>query len=441
MEKLNIKGEEVSKYTVAEFIRANPYGSIVPWEAQSGVSAIAAGAYHSLALKDGNVIVWGSHSDGEFDVPTEAQSGVSAIAGGFCRCLALKDGKVIFWGNPCGSVPWDVQSGVSAIAAGDFHSLALKNGTVIAWGGNTWGESDVPWEAQSGVSAIAAGSDHSLALISGSSSAGTLQFEASSVSVNENAGSVSLSVTRSGGSSGVASANYATANGTASAGTDYTATSGDFTWADGNSDNKTITVPISDDSVADGDKYFTVQLSSASGASLGSPYSVTVTIVDNDTPPFTLSASISLLSGFGELYLNNTISFSANVVGAQGTVSYQWDLSGDGSFGDASGQQVSYQYSTEGTRLVQVRVNDGYQSTTASLFVTIGKAPQPDEPTPPPAIDPESGDPRAPSTGAIANSFKFDNSTKRDKGLIIIIHGIVRAAWRLEHVLVQHPRL
>ena len=253
-------------------------------------------------------------------------------------------------------------------------------------------------------------------------SAGTLQFSASSANINEDAGSVSLTVTRSGGSSGTAMVNYTTQNGTAIASTDYTATSGQLNWADGSSDSQTITVPIINRAGTQGGRAFIVTLSDASGASLGSIYQVTVTI--NDASPSVLSASISLLSGFGELYINNPISLYANVSGAQGTASCQWDLNGDGSFGDASGQQVSYQYSTEGTRLVEVRVNDGYQSATASLFVTIGKAPQPNEPTPPPALDPKSGDGRDPLNG----DNSFTDWSKKENGLIIIAHGMNAAA-------------
>src|SRR5579883_1034496 len=50
----------------------------VPPEAQEGVTAIAAGAFHSLALKNGQVIAWGQNSDGQTDVPEEAKSGVTA---------------------------------------------------------------------------------------------------------------------------------------------------------------------------------------------------------------------------------------------------------------------------------------------------------------------------------------------------------------------------
>ena len=56
--------------------------------------------------------------------------------------------------------------------------------------------------------------------------AGTLQFSAAGYSVSQSKGSVTITVTRTGGSGGQAWVNYATANGTATAGTNYTAKSG-----------------------------------------------------------------------------------------------------------------------------------------------------------------------------------------------------------------------
>ena len=142
----------------------------VPVDAQSGVTAIAAGGFHSLALKNGRVIAWGDKSSGQSTVPVGAQSGVTAIAAGEYHSLALKNGQVIAWGdNNAGQteVPVDAQSGVTAIAAGDFFSLALKNSGVIAWGDTVDGETTVPVDAQSGVTAIAGGSFFSLALKNG----------------------------------------------------------------------------------------------------------------------------------------------------------------------------------------------------------------------------------------------------------------------------------
>ena len=111
---------------------------------------------------------------------------------------------------------------------------------------------------------------------------GSVQLSSATYSVNENGGTVTITAMRTGGSSGAASVSYATANGSATAGSDYTARSGTLTWADGDSANKTFTVPILDDSILEGNETFTVNLSGASGATLGSPSSATVTIVDNE---------------------------------------------------------------------------------------------------------------------------------------------------------------
>jgi Regulator of chromosome condensation (RCC1) repeat len=148
----------------------------VPPAATSGVTAVAAGYDHSLALKqDGSVIAWGcaAYDVGQCTVPVEATSGVIAIAAGYAHSLALKeDGSVIAWG--CGdganggqcTVPAAASSGVVAIGAGYIHSLALKqDGSVIAWGcALDVGQCTVPPEAMSGVTAIAAGDVSSLAL-------------------------------------------------------------------------------------------------------------------------------------------------------------------------------------------------------------------------------------------------------------------------------------
>jgi Ca2+-binding RTX toxin-like protein len=53
------------------------------------VTAIAAGGYHNLALKeDGTVVAWGYNNDGQTNIPA-GLSGVTAIAGGYFHSLAL----------------------------------------------------------------------------------------------------------------------------------------------------------------------------------------------------------------------------------------------------------------------------------------------------------------------------------------------------------------
>jgi len=113
--------------------------------------------------------------------------------------------------------------------------------------------------------------------------AGTLQFSTASYSSSEGSGTATITVSRSGGSSGAVSVNYSTSNGTATAGSDYTAASGTLNWADGDSASKTFTVAITDDTAAESSETVNLTLSTPSGgATLGSPSSAVLTIVDND---------------------------------------------------------------------------------------------------------------------------------------------------------------
>jgi endoglucanase len=112
----------------------------------------------------------------------------------------------------------------------------------------------------------------------GGTSAGTIVVAQGSYSVSQATGSAAVKVSRTGGSTGAVSVSYATANGTASAGTHYTATSGMLNWASGDTADKTITIPLSATAFS-GSKSFTVTLSAAAGgATLGSPSAATVSI-------------------------------------------------------------------------------------------------------------------------------------------------------------------
>ena len=77
---------------------------------------------------------------------------------------------------------------------------------------------------------------------------GTLQFNSTSYNVTEETdGFVNIIVTRSDGRDGAVSVDYATEDGSAVAGSDYTAMNGTLTWTDGLSGNQTISVAITDD--------------------------------------------------------------------------------------------------------------------------------------------------------------------------------------------------
>jgi hypothetical protein len=111
--------------------------------------------------------------------------------------------------------------------------------------------------------------------------------------VNEGAGSVSVTVTRAGGSSAPASVDFATApdaaifgcevvNGAASERCDFTTRLGTLRFAAGET-AKSFSIFIADDAYVEGNETFPLALSNATGgASLGSPASSAVTITDND---------------------------------------------------------------------------------------------------------------------------------------------------------------
>jgi len=174
----NSSGIVTSAPPAALVVRAGHGGMVVAWgnnldgqtdvpAGLSGVISVAAGWWHTVALKsDGTVVAWGGNTGGQTTVPANL-SGVTAIAAGSRHTVALKsDGTVVAWGGNAGgqtTVPANL-SGVTAIAAGEEHTVALKSdGTVVAWGRNDFGQTTVP-AGLSGVVAIAAGGGHTLGL-------------------------------------------------------------------------------------------------------------------------------------------------------------------------------------------------------------------------------------------------------------------------------------
>ncbi|CAN5754676.1 hypothetical protein BH10CHL1_BH10CHL1_39540 [soil metagenome] len=114
----------------------------------------------------------------------------------------------------------------------------------------------------------------------------TVQFSAATYSVNENGGTATITATLSSPSAQPVSVNFTTANGTATAGSDYATASGTLNFA-ANETVKTFSITITDDAVVEPSETVNLTLSTPNNATLGTPQAATLTIVDNDTvvPP------------------------------------------------------------------------------------------------------------------------------------------------------------
>ncbi|HEU4872435.1 MAG TPA: SBBP repeat-containing protein [Pyrinomonadaceae bacterium] len=118
-----------------------------------------------------------------------------------------------------------------------------------------------------------------------SSATGRVQFTNGVLKVIEDIGMITLTVQRTGGTAGNLTVDYSTADGTAIAGQDYTATSGTLNFSAGET-SKTIQIPILDNAPVEPDEVFTVSLSNTPTLeSLGAPLTMTVTVQDHSTIP------------------------------------------------------------------------------------------------------------------------------------------------------------
>ena len=100
--------------------------------------------------------------------------------------------------------------------------------------------------------------------------------------VSEGAGTLTVTVERTGGSDGAATVKIATAPGSAKPGKDFTTRNGTLSWANGDQAPKTFQVPIKNDTAPEPNETFAVKLSKATGAAMGTS-TATVTIQDDDS--------------------------------------------------------------------------------------------------------------------------------------------------------------
>jgi hypothetical protein len=119
-----------------------------------------------------------------------------------------------------------------------------------------------------------------------------VQFSAASADVNEDAGSVLLTLQRIGNLNQTSTVLVSTANGTATSGTDYTAVSAQTVTFTAGQTSRTVEIAIADRDGAQGDRSFTVTVSGAStGTDLGSAATSTVNIIEGGPGTISFSAT------------------------------------------------------------------------------------------------------------------------------------------------------
>lgn len=179
--------------------------------------------------------------------------------------------------------------------------------------------------------------------------AGVLQFSAATYTTPERDTPPTVTVTRTGGSSGRVSATFTTIGGTATADSDFEPVNVTVFFADGDSEPRVVEIPIVDDSIAEGNETVELELSQPGGCvQLGPQKTAILTIVDDDAAagPSGLDASFSgdgksTLEAFGGDRSGMAVQSDGKVVMVGGTSSnfvmarFKADGTLDGDFGDS----------------------------------------------------------------------------------------------------------
>jgi hypothetical protein len=161
------------------------------------------------------------------------------------------------------------------------------------------------------------------ATVTGSAPLPTLGIADASVSEgNAGTSTATFTVTLSAAAAGAVTVNYATADGSATAGTDYVAATGTLTFSAGQT-TKTVSVTINGDATVEPNETFVVNLSAASGATVADAQAQGTITNDDVAPPPTLSIDdVTVTEGnAGTTAATFTVTLSAAAAGTV-TVNY-----------------------------------------------------------------------------------------------------------------------
>src|SRR6266511_2668593 len=322
----------------------NASGQTSPPAGTFDTRAVTAGYGFTCGIRtDGTVACWGNNGHGQLNAPPGTFTQVSSVA--LYNCGIRTDGTIACWGSNTYGQSSPPPGTFTAVSGGGEHTCGMKtNGTMACWGSNGAGQlgaaphftsppppggvlgqayrhiytnswlptgtyrlssgafppgltlnsstgvlSGTPTRAGTYIGAVTASSEFFPPAATQAFSITVLTYRAVSISdadVREgNSGatpalfSVSISAPVPSGQS--VSVHVATANGTATAGTDYTGLSTTLTWNPGNPVTKTVTVAVTGDTRKETNETFMVNLSSPVNTVVADS-SATGTILDDD---------------------------------------------------------------------------------------------------------------------------------------------------------------
>lgn len=207
-----------------------------------------------------------------------------------------------------------------------FGLVNIWNAKIVSHVGNRYvlGNLDynasVPANGSTSFGFQATGNPSQMTVLQGAVVAAPPQVSISDASIAEPAAgtaNATLTVSLDKPATAAVSVNYATANGTATAGADYAASTGTVSFAVGET-SKTITVPVLADAVAEATESFLVNLSNASGAAIGDGQGqVSIGNSGGAAPIPTLSAANVTVTepGAGSKLANFTVTLSQPTTG------------------------------------------------------------------------------------------------------------------------------
>ncbi|MGH3370962.1 MAG: Calx-beta domain-containing protein, partial [Nocardioidaceae bacterium] len=255
----------------AYVVKYNPAGSAIVYSTFLGGSADDVGnaiAVHS----DGTAYVTGSTRSPDFPAVSPIQSTLGGGSDAFAAKLNAA-GSGLVYSTFLGGAGDDEAHGIAVDSEGNAYVTGSTNSAAFP--------------TMTPILSAQGGLDGFVTMLA---DGGVVQFSGPEFTATETAGTATITVQRTGDITSAVAVDFATSDGTATAGADYLATSGTLTFAPGQT-TAVFTVTILNDGVGDGDETVNLTLTNpVDGAVLGGRSTAILRLVD-DEPAINFSST------------------------------------------------------------------------------------------------------------------------------------------------------